>query len=109
VAVKVPACGKVGCVAPHPQNAKQRNMTISTIAIPCNRGLISLSRPVSSEILRFLLARQHKAGYHHPTFAARRTTQEIMTRGEMIMQWTAPAFEEVCLNCEINSYVSAKL
>ncbi|MHB8216554.1 MAG: pyrroloquinoline quinone precursor peptide PqqA [Candidatus Sulfotelmatobacter sp.] len=25
------------------------------------------------------------------------------------MQWTAPAFEEVCLNCEINSYVSAKL
>jgi len=26
-----------------------------------------------------------------------------------IMQWTAPAFEEVCLNCEINSYVSAKL
>jgi coenzyme PQQ precursor peptide PqqA len=29
--------------------------------------------------------------------------------GEMNMQWTAPAFEEVCLNCEINSYVSAKL
>jgi coenzyme PQQ precursor peptide PqqA len=29
--------------------------------------------------------------------------------GEFIMQWTAPAFEEVCLNCEINSYVSAKL
>jgi coenzyme PQQ precursor peptide PqqA len=29
--------------------------------------------------------------------------------GEMIMQWTAPAFEEVCLNCEINSYASAKL
>jgi coenzyme PQQ precursor peptide PqqA len=26
-----------------------------------------------------------------------------------IMQWTAPAFEEVCLNCEINSYASAKL
>jgi len=25
------------------------------------------------------------------------------------MQWTAPVFEEVCLNCEINSYVSAKL
>ena len=25
------------------------------------------------------------------------------------MQWTAPAFEEVCLNCEINSYASAKL
>jgi len=29
--------------------------------------------------------------------------------GEIVMQWTAPAFEEVCLNCEINSYASAKL
>jgi coenzyme PQQ precursor peptide PqqA len=29
--------------------------------------------------------------------------------GEEKMQWTAPVFEEVCLNCEINSYVSAKL
>ena len=26
-----------------------------------------------------------------------------------IMEWTTPAFEEVCLNCEINSYASAKL
>jgi coenzyme PQQ precursor peptide PqqA len=26
-----------------------------------------------------------------------------------IMEWSAPAFEEVCLNCEINSYASAKL
>jgi coenzyme PQQ precursor peptide PqqA len=26
-----------------------------------------------------------------------------------IMEWTAPAFEEVCLNCEINSYASATL
>jgi len=25
------------------------------------------------------------------------------------MEWTAPAFEEVRLNCEINSYASAKL
>ena len=25
------------------------------------------------------------------------------------MTWTTPAFEEVCLNCEINSYASAKL
>ncbi|MFZ0955472.1 MAG: pyrroloquinoline quinone precursor peptide PqqA [Candidatus Sulfotelmatobacter sp.] len=31
------------------------------------------------------------------------------TTWEKIMQWTAPAFEEVCLNCEINSYASAKL
>jgi coenzyme PQQ precursor peptide PqqA len=29
--------------------------------------------------------------------------------GGIIMEWTAPAFEEVCLNCEINSYASAKL
>jgi len=29
--------------------------------------------------------------------------------GVKIMQWTAPVFEEVCLNCEINSYASAKL
>jgi coenzyme PQQ precursor peptide PqqA len=27
----------------------------------------------------------------------------------ILMEWTAPAFEEVCLNCEINSYASAKL
>jgi coenzyme PQQ precursor peptide PqqA len=27
----------------------------------------------------------------------------------IIMEWTAPAFEEICLNCEINSYASAKL
>ena len=26
-----------------------------------------------------------------------------------IMEWTAPAFEEICLHCEINSYASAKL
>ena len=25
------------------------------------------------------------------------------------MEWTAPTFEEICLNCEINSYASAKL
>jgi len=25
------------------------------------------------------------------------------------MEWTAPAFEEVCLNCEITSYASATL
>jgi len=26
-----------------------------------------------------------------------------------IMEWTAPQFEEVALNCEINSYASAAL
>ena len=35
-------------------------------------------------------------------------TVHIGPLGE-IMEWTAPAFEEVCLNCEINSYASAKL
>jgi coenzyme PQQ precursor peptide PqqA len=35
-------------------------------------------------------------------------SKALNAQGEF-MQWTAPAFEEVCLNCEINSYVSAKL
>jgi len=38
-----------------------------------------------------------------------RSRQPALNIGRFIMQWTAPAFEEVCLNCEINSYVSAKL
>jgi len=25
------------------------------------------------------------------------------------MQWSTPQFEEICLNCEINSYATAKL
>jgi len=25
------------------------------------------------------------------------------------MEWTTPQFEEIALNCEINSYASAKL
>jgi len=25
------------------------------------------------------------------------------------MEWTTPEFEEVCLNCEINSYANAEL
>ena len=29
--------------------------------------------------------------------------------GTKIMEWTAPMFEEVALNCEINSYASAAL
>lgn len=27
----------------------------------------------------------------------------------ILMEWTTPQFEEVCLNCEINSYASAQL
>jgi len=30
-------------------------------------------------------------------------------RAEKIMNWIAPQFEEICLNCEINSYASARL
>jgi len=29
--------------------------------------------------------------------------------GRKTMEWTAPKFEEVALNCEINSYASAAL
>jgi coenzyme PQQ precursor peptide PqqA len=35
-------------------------------------------------------------------------TVQLWTAGGF-MEWTAPVFEEVCLNCEINSYASAKL
>jgi coenzyme PQQ precursor peptide PqqA len=38
-----------------------------------------------------------------------RSARGTIELGELLMQWTAPAFEEVCLNCEINSYASAKL
>jgi coenzyme PQQ precursor peptide PqqA len=38
-----------------------------------------------------------------------RSKQQALSDWGNRMQWTAPAFEEVCLNCEINSYVSAKL
>ena len=57
---------------------------------PCGRGLILGLR---SAILRTRFAAQ--AG------------NDLL--GVIIMEWTAPAFEEVCLNCEINSYASAKL
>jgi coenzyme PQQ precursor peptide PqqA len=36
-------------------------------------------------------------------------TALIGAAGGINMEWTTPAFEEVCLNCEINSYASAKL
>jgi coenzyme PQQ precursor peptide PqqA len=45
-------------------------------------------------------------GYASETFAVQPRNDLL---GEIIMQWTAPAFEEICLNCEINSYASAKL
>jgi coenzyme PQQ precursor peptide PqqA len=33
----------------------------------------------------------------------------FVSEGMEIMEWTAPKFEEVALNCEINSYASAAL
>jgi coenzyme PQQ precursor peptide PqqA len=47
-----------------------------------------------------------RLGYANETFAGPNSERFL---GDFIMQWTAPVFEEVCLNCEINSYASAKL
>jgi coenzyme PQQ precursor peptide PqqA len=33
----------------------------------------------------------------------------LFSERRKIMEWTAPKFEEVALNCEINSYASAAL
>jgi coenzyme PQQ precursor peptide PqqA len=33
----------------------------------------------------------------------------LVLEGIETMEWTAPKFEEVALNCEINSYASAAL
>jgi coenzyme PQQ precursor peptide PqqA len=46
-------------------------------------------------------------GYSAKTFRGSSRRSDLL--GVIIMEWTAPAFEEVCLNCEINSYASAKL
>jgi len=32
-----------------------------------------------------------------------------LSKREKQMEWTAPQFEEIALNCEINSYASATL
>jgi coenzyme PQQ precursor peptide PqqA len=33
----------------------------------------------------------------------------ILSKGHVCMAWTAPEFEEIQLNCEINSYAGARL
>jgi coenzyme PQQ precursor peptide PqqA len=33
----------------------------------------------------------------------------VFSEGTKTMEWMAPKFEEVALNCEINSYASAAL
>jgi coenzyme PQQ precursor peptide PqqA len=35
--------------------------------------------------------------------------QDFGSSGDYKMEWTAPQFEEIVLNCEINSYASAQL
>jgi coenzyme PQQ precursor peptide PqqA len=54
--------------------------------------------------LRRSIELRQELGYAQFTFKGALAAQ----MGET-MTWTAPAFEEVCLNCEINSYASAKL
>jgi coenzyme PQQ precursor peptide PqqA len=41
----------------------------------------------------------------------RRDDWYIKGEGEesLLMEWTTPQFEEICLNCEINTYASAIL
>jgi coenzyme PQQ precursor peptide PqqA len=36
-------------------------------------------------------------------------TVKAVPERRKVMEWTAPKFEEVALNCEINSYASAAL
>ena len=63
-------------------------------------------RRVSADFSGKLVAFERYVGYAGSTFAV--LAAKIFL-GVFVMQWTAPAFEEVCLNCEINSYASAKL
>jgi coenzyme PQQ precursor peptide PqqA len=35
--------------------------------------------------------------------------ERLFSERRKIMEWTAPKFEEIALNCEINSYASAAL
>jgi coenzyme PQQ precursor peptide PqqA len=64
-------------------------------------------RALPSEIYQSCIAFDQGLGYASGTFAE--VVAELISWGIIVMQWTAPAFEEVCLNCEINSYASAKL
>jgi coenzyme PQQ precursor peptide PqqA len=74
--------------------------------------LSSLSRKPCGERIAgpFILAEGldfgFKVEYSYETFTC---ILWAIALGVIIMQWTAPAFEEVCLNCEINSYASAQL
>ena len=97
----VPGCGKLG------ENGNERASVQNPATFVC---LVRVERPTECGIRTLFLAGGidfgRGVGYAKPTFAVRFAKPYL---GEIIMQWTAPAFEEVCLNCEINSYASAKL
>jgi coenzyme PQQ precursor peptide PqqA len=42
-------------------------------------------------------------------FKENSTARVLFSERTKTMEWTAPKFEEVALNCEINSYASAAL
>jgi coenzyme PQQ precursor peptide PqqA len=62
-----------------------------------------------STIFKYLEGVDFRFGVGYSTSTFRRSSRRNDLLGVIIMEWTAPAFEEVCLNCEINSYASAKL
>ena len=47
--------------------------------------------------------------YRSRSRPTQRTLTKLLNEKESTMEWTSPRFEEVCLNCEINSYASAEL
>jgi coenzyme PQQ precursor peptide PqqA len=42
-------------------------------------------------------------------FNGKNAQLRLFSKRTKIMEWTAPKFEEIALNCEINSYASAAL
>lgn len=77
---------------------------MSGLSQVCKNLLTSFRRYLGKDSWPVVVALRVHAGLELVKFEA-----ASLERPGGIMQWTAPAFEEVCLNCEINSYVSAKL
>lgn len=63
----------------------------------------------------YAFAPEQGRGIMHNTrlqYSRSRHPQLTLTAGEpkeRTMEWTSPKFEEICLNCEINSYANAEL
>jgi coenzyme PQQ precursor peptide PqqA len=53
------------------------------------------------------LASQWKLA-HNTSLHWRSICKKLVRKLEEIMVWEAPAFEEICLACEINSYANAE-